>query len=95
MGADLFESYVGSIIAAMTLAAITFADDPNMKNLAMLPLAIAAVGIVASVIGTFFVLADETSPLGPVPRPDHRLVATMGAAYWLVNTLDFPTGVVR
>ncbi len=96
MGADLFESYVGSIIAAMTLAAITFADDPNMKNLAMLPLAIAAVGIVASVIGTFFVKAADEHQIHSALFRGLIIasVATMGAAYWLVNTLDFPTGVV-
>ncbi|WP_169973037.1 sodium-translocating pyrophosphatase [Tautonia rosea] len=50
MGADLFESYVGSIISAMILGAIAYGAEG-----VLFPLAIAAVGIVASIIGTFFV----------------------------------------
>jgi K(+)-stimulated pyrophosphate-energized sodium pump len=56
MGADLFESYVGSIIAAITLGVVV---DGVMG--AIFPLILAAVGIVASIIGTFFVRSDEKS----------------------------------
>lgn len=56
MGADLFESYVGSIIAAITLGVVTFE-----YNGALFPLLLSAVGIVASIIGTFFVKGDEKS----------------------------------
>lgn len=56
MGADLFESYVGSIIAAITLGVISF----EFKG-ALFPLVLSAVGIVASIIGTFFVKGDEKS----------------------------------
>lgn len=59
MGADLFESYVGSIIAAMTLGAVGFATLGIGGVL--LPMIIAAGGIVASIIGTFFVRTDEKS----------------------------------
>ncbi|MDA1265133.1 MAG: sodium-translocating pyrophosphatase [Planctomycetota bacterium] len=58
MGADLFESYVGSIIAAMTLG-VALGSAGMQMNLAMLPLAIAACGIVASAVGTFFVAAKD------------------------------------
>jgi len=56
MGADLFESYVGSIIAAITLGVLSF----EFKG-ALFPLVLSAVGIVASIIGTFFVKGDEKS----------------------------------
>jgi len=56
MGADLFESYVGSIIAAMTLG-IVLIGMPGV----LLPMVIAAGGILASIIGTFFVKTDEKS----------------------------------
>ena len=56
MGADLFESYVGSIIAAITLGLIVYG-----VNGAAYPLALAGVGIAASIIGTFFVKGDENS----------------------------------
>ena len=58
MGADLFESYVGSIIATMVLgASFVSLDAFESFNLApiMLPLALASVGIIMSIIGTFFV----------------------------------------
>ena len=54
MGADLFESYVGSIIAGIALAAAI-----SIKNGTLVPLMIAAAGIVASIIGTFFVRTNE------------------------------------
>jgi len=63
MGADLFESYVGSIIGTMVLGA--FIITPNFDGLGAvyLPLALAAVGIVMSIIGTFFVkVKDGGSP---------------------------------
>ncbi|MCC5927421.1 MAG: sodium-translocating pyrophosphatase [Bacteroidetes bacterium] len=62
MGADLFESFVGSIIAAMVLGAV-FMTLPEFSefNLAgvMLPLLLAATGIVISIVGTFFVKVKE------------------------------------
>ncbi|NBI05358.1 sodium-translocating pyrophosphatase [Senegalia massiliensis] len=62
MGADLFESYVGSIISAITLGLVAYADNFDMAmNAAMFPLLLAATGIIASIIGTFFVRAGENS----------------------------------
>jgi K(+)-stimulated pyrophosphate-energized sodium pump len=54
MAADLFETYVVTIVATMLLAAIFFAQ-PLLDRMLLLPLAIGAVCIVTSVIGTFFV----------------------------------------
>ncbi|MBR5515164.1 MAG: sodium-translocating pyrophosphatase [Clostridia bacterium] len=61
MGADLYESYVGSIISACALgvvAASNFSDINGIMAMA-LPLLIAAVGIVASILGTFLVRTKE------------------------------------
>ena len=55
MGADLFESYVGAIISAMTLGAVAFSGSKGV----VFPLVIAACGILASVIATFFVRGTE------------------------------------
>jgi K(+)-stimulated pyrophosphate-energized sodium pump len=58
MAADLFETYVVSIVATMVLASIFFADGPlkDMQFAATVyPLAIGGVGIVTSIIGTYFV----------------------------------------
>jgi K(+)-stimulated pyrophosphate-energized sodium pump len=67
MGADLFESYVGSMISAMVLGAVLmglpefkdFADGIGTIGVVMLPLCLAAVGIVASMIGMMFVSVEE------------------------------------
>src|SRR6056297_3860604 len=64
MGADLFESYVGSIIAAITLGVSSKAViDMSIvdKAGALFPLALASFGIIASIIGTLFVRGDENS----------------------------------
>ena len=64
MGADLFESYVGSIIGTMVLggAFVTlpeFASSFEGFGAILLPLVLAAVGIIVSIIGTFFVRVKE------------------------------------
>jgi len=79
MGADLFESYVGSIIAAMALAAagwtaLSTSTDTSLQALAsgqanaiFFPLLVAAIGIVCSIVGTFFVKTKEGG------NPQHAL----------------------
>ncbi|MCB1235479.1 MAG: sodium-translocating pyrophosphatase, partial [Verrucomicrobiae bacterium] len=64
MGADLFESYVGSIIGTMVLGTVfvalpEFADSFNGLGAVLLPLTIAGLGIVASIIGAFLVRVKE------------------------------------
>ena len=86
MGADLFESYVGSIIATITLAAVGAAAlgmaDPEGfdADLFLLPMLIAAIGIVASIIGTFLVRTGEG--------------ASMGRLLWSLRTGIFASGVL-
>jgi len=61
MGADLFESYVESIIATMTLAVVVTATGivANTQTAWLIPMLIAAGGLVASIIGCFLVRAGE------------------------------------
>ncbi len=62
MGADLFESFVGSIIATMVLGAAFFGLDAFSEfklGAIFLPLALAAAGIIVSIIGTFFVKVKD------------------------------------
>ena len=59
MGADLFESYVGAIVSALTLGVAAKGLFPGAG--AIYPLVIAAVGILASIIATFFVRGKEGS----------------------------------
>ncbi len=76
MGADLFESYTGSIVATMSLAAVGIIGAGAHAVLPLgaaatfdasgyvLPLGIAALGIVCSIIGTFFVRTGERADMG-------------------------------
>lgn len=94
MGADLFESYVGSIIAAMAIgASLAATQGAAFLPYIGLPLVVAAVGIVASVIATFFVKASA----GKDPQLALRY-GTFGAAllaligiYYYTTTL-IPSG---
>ena len=70
MGADLFESYTGSIIATIALGAVgaaalgmSSAGDFD-SNIFVLPMLIAAIGIIASIVGTFFVRTREGASMG-------------------------------
>ena len=79
MGADLFESYVGSIIATMTLvSAATFMSDKN--DAVLLPFFIASIGIISSIIGTFLVRTKES--------------ASMGSLLWSLRTGIFSAGLI-
>ncbi|MDW7729114.1 MAG: sodium-translocating pyrophosphatase [Bacillota bacterium] len=61
MGADLFESYVGSMIATMTLGVVLYGIGGTL-----LPMLVASIGILASIFAYFFVKAKEGSRLGAV-----------------------------
>ena len=90
MGADLFESYVGSIIATVALAATgaTFfglGDISDVKaeygdSMYTLPILVAAMGIIASILGTFLVRTKEG--------------ADMGRLLWTLRTGIFGAGVL-
>ena len=94
MGADLYESYVGSIIAAMVLGvAVAATQFPNadVMNVIILPLLIAAVGIVASIIGSFFVRTNKTES-SAIHMAFNKgllsaLILVVIATYFLVNSL--------
>jgi K(+)-stimulated pyrophosphate-energized sodium pump len=81
MGADLFESYAGSIIAPLALAAFAFTPgllaDQGIGGdfqtaTVMFPLAIAAFGMVASIIGAFFVRSGSSASVKDLARALHR-----------------------
>ncbi|UCH09408.1 MAG: sodium-translocating pyrophosphatase [Fidelibacterota bacterium] len=95
MGADLFESYVGSIISAMVLGstAITSAGVPS-SLLVTMPLFLAGAGILASIIGTFFVRVRE----GGNPQKALNLGTLMAAVFtliaaWFITRWQLPEAV--
>ena len=93
MGADLFESYVGSMIATMTVGYLLFQADQNI-GWGALPLLVASVGIIASIIGFFFVRAKEGVRLGAALERATLVAAIIVviAAYFLSNSLLGQTG---
>jgi len=92
MGADLFESYAGSLVAPIVLASLVFAGYPQRLQEAtfLYPLLIGAVGMVASIIGAMFVRgsARSTNFAAQLHRGTNIGMAlaalfTIGGAYWL------------
>ncbi|MHA7830321.1 MAG: sodium-translocating pyrophosphatase [Flagellimonas sp.] len=94
MGADLFESYVGSIIGTMVLGAV-FAGIPEFQaafdglGAVYLPLALAAVGIIMSIIGTFFVrVKDGGNPQTALNIGEFGSAGLMLiASYFIINAM--------
>ena len=97
MGADLFESYVGSMISAMVLGAVLmgltefkdFDGGIGTIGVVMLPLCLAAIGIVASMIGMMFVSVEEGGdPKAGLTRGELTAAAIMlVGGYFLITTL--------
>jgi K(+)-stimulated pyrophosphate-energized sodium pump len=93
MGADLFESYVGSLIAPIAFAAIVFRDQPFIEQTIMFPLAIAALGMGASIIGSFFVRPTGNKLAAALNRGTYTsagltVLASLGLTYWMFGDLD-------
>jgi len=85
MGADLFESYVGAMVSALALVtvgavALGVSESGFDSALAVLPLVIAGVGIVASILGTFLVRTGDT--------------ATMSQLLWALRAGIFGAGAL-
>ena len=89
MGADLFESYVGSIIGTMVLGAFIITPDFAGLGAVYLPLVLAAVGIVMSIVGTFFVkVKDGGNPQTALNIGEFGSAGLMVvASYFIINAL--------
>ncbi len=83
MGADLYESYVGSIVAASAVAVVGAARNELSPATVLLPFAIAAVGIVAALIGSFMVRTRENAS-------QEDLLRTLRTAVWAASGLAVP-----
>ena len=103
MGADLFESYVGSMISAMVLGAVLmglpefekFADGIGTIGVVMLPLCLAAIGIVASMIGMMFVSVEEGGdPKSGLTRGEltAAVIMLVGGYFLITNLLPARVG---
>ncbi len=73
MGADLYESYVGSILATAALGSAAFIDNPSLQFKSVLaPMLIAAIGIVLSIVGIYAVRTKEDAKLGDLLKSLNR-----------------------
>ncbi len=97
MGADLFESYVGSIIgtmvlgAAMVAGATSFTDFLGGLSPVLLPLILGAVGIITSILGTFLVrVKDGDDPQKALNTGEFFSSAVMIAASYLIINKFLP-----
>jgi K(+)-stimulated pyrophosphate-energized sodium pump len=104
MGADLFESYVGSIIGTMVLGAAfmtipEWSDNFNGISAVLLPLVLAGTGIITSILGTFFVRVKEGGDpqkalnLGEFLSAGVMLVASFFIIRWMLPESWTFTGV--
>ena len=88
MGADLFESYVGAIVSALTLG-VSVNGLFNGAG-AFYPLAISAVGIIASIIATFFVRGkDNSNPHTALKMGSYVSAAIVAVASIIISKLFF------
>jgi K(+)-stimulated pyrophosphate-energized sodium pump len=95
MGSDIFESYCGSMIATIAIAATMALDLGTQSELMFLPLALASLGLVCSVIGIVFVKMSSNK------SPESALrMGTIGSAvlfivtsYFLINQLDVANNI--
>ena len=84
MGSDIFESYCGSMIASIAIAYTL-----NSKDMMLLPLALASVGLIASIIGIFVVRMQSNSAPAAALRSGTLLapIIFIGMAYFLIGAL--------
>ena len=108
MGADLFESYAGSIIAPVALTAfavgatateatLTDFNGVNVLGQLMFPMAIAFIGMIASIIGSFLVKGGNSTDSKALSHALHRgtnvamgltIIGTLGISYWIFDSAE-------
>ncbi|MAV94958.1 MAG: sodium-translocating pyrophosphatase [Euryarchaeota archaeon] len=94
MGADIFESFVGSIIAAMVIAQ---ASDDLGADYLMIPIALAVVGYVSSIIGVFSIGGMKNMHPGAALRNTTFIGAALfiGGGYLALSYLELDTTVIQ
>ena len=93
MGADIFESFVGSIIAAMVIA---HASEDLGADYLMIPIALAVVGYISSIIGVFSITAMKNMDAGAALRNTTFIGAALfiGGGYFALDYLGLETKVI-
>ncbi len=114
MGADLFESYAGSIIAPISLVAFAVgisasgaagapsATDSGVISLLMFPFAVAFVGMLASIAGSFLIKGGSSTDSRALSKALHlgtnvamglTVLGTLALSYWMFSDLEQPVGL--
>ncbi|MGN1051339.1 MAG: sodium-translocating pyrophosphatase [Acutalibacteraceae bacterium] len=99
MGADLFESYVGSLISAISLGVLAFTGSSQWK-FALFPVMLSAIGLLSSIIGTFFVRGKEgKNPqkalnTGTYVASGMVVVASVLLSIYLLGTVRFAIAII-
>ncbi len=93
MGADLFESYVGSMVAPIAYAAVVFAGSAFVLESIVFPLAIAAIGMAASIIGSFLVRPTGNKLAAALHRGTYSaavitVLGVLGLVFWMFGDSD-------
>ena len=88
MGADLFESYVGSLVAPLAYAAIVFANSEALPSLLFFPLSVGTIGMLASIVSSFLVVPKEGKLAQALHRGTYSAAAlTAIGVFFLSNTM--------
>ncbi len=108
MGADLFESYVGSIIAPISLIAFALgvsadqAGDDIVIGFLVFPMFVAFIGMIGSIIGSFLVKGGDSTDSKALSKALHMgtnvamaitVVGVVAGAYWIFDDADKPWGI--
>ncbi len=101
MGADLFESYVGSLVAPVAYAALVFSGRDFLAEAVVFPLAVATLGMLASIIGSFLVRTRGEHLAAALHRGTYTAAVltaggVLGLSYWVfgdVEGVDNPLGL--
>ncbi len=99
MGADLFESYAGAIISAISLGIAAFANSQNPSSGPLYPLYIAAIGILASVVSTFFVRGNKSDPHKSLKAATYVasivvVIASLALSFVMFDSLKYGCAII-
>lgn len=99
MGADLFESYAGSLISAISLGVLAFSGSSSWKY-AVFPCLLSAIGLISSIIGTLFVRGkDSKNPqkalnTGTYVASALVVISSVLLSYFMLGTFRFAIAII-
>ena len=92
MGADLFESYVGALVAPIVYASLVFAGSSFAMETIIYPLAVAAIGMLSAIIGSFFVRVGDGKLASALHRGNNVAAGLTAVGVLIVTLVIFDSG---